>query len=310
MSRGDREERGRGDREERGRGDREERGRGDREERGRGDREERSRRARASREERAQGRARSRRPRGAEDQPIWARPEPGERRPAYTREQIAETAIAIADAEGFEAVSMRRIATELGAGTMTLYYYVRTKDELIALMDDAIMGELVIPDDELPDGWREGLAVLARRTHELFLKHPWSLESLRNAEGGPNGLRHVEQSLAIAARTGLPGEARLELTALIDDYVFGHVMRTAEVRRSMGDAEEAMRRMEGLIGYFEALMETGAFPNIERAIGRDVREGFARVAAIANDEGRFERGLQILLDGIELDLERRGVSAP
>src|SRR6476620_10056298 len=89
---------------------------------------------RGGRDERqARGRGRAARPRrhgrGAEagDQPIWARPEPGERRPAYTRERIAETAIAIADAEGFDAVSMRRIASELGAGTMTLYYYVRTK---------------------------------------------------------------------------------------------------------------------------------------------------------------------------------------
>jgi hypothetical protein len=56
-------------------------------------------------------------------------------------------------------------------------------------------------------------------------------------------------------------------------------------------------------------METGEFPNIEAAIGRDVREGFARVAAVADDEGRFERGLQVLLDGIELDLKRRGVTA-
>src|SRR5262245_48895505 len=86
--------------------------RGDREDRGRGDRDERRRRGR---EERAAARGRSRRARGGEDQPIWSRPEPGERRPAYTREQIAETAIAIADAEGFEAVSMRRIASELGA---------------------------------------------------------------------------------------------------------------------------------------------------------------------------------------------------
>jgi AcrR family transcriptional regulator len=270
----------------------------------RADRESRGRRGRESREDRGGARARSRHARAAEDQPIWTR---GERRPAYTREQIAETAIAIADAEGFEAVSMRRIAAELGAGTMTLYYYVRTKDELIALMDDAIMSELIIPDEELPDGWREGLAAIARRTHALFLEHPWSLESLRNAEGGPNGLRHVEQSLAVAARTGLPVEQHFELTALVDDYVFGHIVRTAEVRRSMGDEEVAMRRMEGLIGYFEALMETGEYPNVEAAIGGDVRAGFARVAAVANDEGRFERGLQILLDGIALDLERRGV---
>jgi AcrR family transcriptional regulator len=274
----------------------------------RGDRED---RRRGERDERARGRGRTARPRRhgrreeADDQPIWARPEPGERRPAYTREQIAETAIAIADAEGFEAVSMRRIASELGAGTMTLYYYVRTKDELIALMDDAIMGELVIPDGEVPDGWREGLAEIARRTHAIFIRHPWSLESLRNAEGGPNGLKHVDQSLAVAARTGLPAEQLFELTSLIDDYVFGHVIRTAEVRRSMGDPEVAMRRMEGLIGYFEALMETGEYPHVEHAIGRDVRTGFARVAAVANDEERFERGLQILLDGIELDLARR-----
>lgn len=179
---------------------------------------------------------------------------------------------------------MRRIAAELGAGTMTLYYYVRTKDELIALMDDTIMGELIIPAAELPDGWRDGLAEIARRTHRLFLRHPWSLESLRNTEGGPNGLRHVEQSLAVAARTGLPTEQHFELTSLIDDYVFGHIVRTAEVRRSMGDEKTATRRMEGLIGYFEALMETGEFPHLEAAIGRDVREGFARVAAMANDE--------------------------
>src|SRR4051812_34638284 len=154
----------------------------------RGDRED---RRRPDREPRGRARGRTARPRRqgrraeTAEQPIWTRPEPGERRPAYTREKIAETAIAIADAEGFEAVSMRRIATELGAGTMTLYYYVRTKDELIALMDDAIMGELIIPDDEPPDGWRDGLSEIARRTHGLFLKHPWSLESLRNAEGGP-----------------------------------------------------------------------------------------------------------------------------
>jgi AcrR family transcriptional regulator len=277
--------------------------RGDRGDQGRGDREDRRRRPRASREERAQGRARSRRVRGADDQPIWTRPEPGERRPAYTREQIAETAIAIADAEGFDAVSMRRIASEIGAGTMTLYYYVRTKDELISLMDDAIMGELLIGDDELPEGWREGVAEIARRTHQIFLRHPWSLESLRNAEGGPNGLRHVEQSLAVAARTGLEPEELLELSALIDDYVFGHVVRTAELRRTMGDPDA--QRMKGLIEYFEAQMETGDFPNVERALGRDVRQGFGRMAALANDESRFERGLQKLLDGIELDLERR-----
>jgi hypothetical protein len=158
---------------------------------------------------------------------------------------------------------------------------------------------------EQAEGWREGLAEIARRTHAGCLRHPWSLESLRNAEGGPNGLRHVEQSLAVAARTGLPPEELFELTALVDDYVFGHVVRTAEVTRAMHRDEESSRRLQGLIEYFEAQLESGEYPTIEAAIGREVREGFARLARVAADPGRFERGLQKLLDGIELDLERR-----
>src|SRR5262245_12639315 len=81
---------------------------------------------------------------------IWSRPEPRARRPAHTRDGIASAAIRIADAEGFEAVSMRRVAAELRAGTMTLYHYVRTKDELLALVDNAVMGELLVPPGELP----------------------------------------------------------------------------------------------------------------------------------------------------------------
>ena len=71
--------------------------------------------------------------------PIWTQPAPGTPAPKLTREQIADVALAIADSEGFEAVSMRRIAEELDVGTMTLYYYVRTKDDLLSLMDDALM---------------------------------------------------------------------------------------------------------------------------------------------------------------------------
>jgi len=77
---------------------------------------------------------------------LWAR---STRRPKHTREQIAATALAIADAEGIEAVTMRRIAAELGAGTMTLYHYVASKAELTALMLDAIMAEQLAPVADL-----------------------------------------------------------------------------------------------------------------------------------------------------------------
>src|SRR3954452_24599103 len=86
-------------------------------------------------------------PDGGPEEPelIWLRQEPSAARSAHTRSEIAAAALEIADAEGFEAVSMRRVAQRLGAGTMTLYNYVRTKDELVTLMADAVMAEALVP---------------------------------------------------------------------------------------------------------------------------------------------------------------------
>src|SRR5262249_48961416 len=135
---------------------------------------------------------------------IWARPEPRARRPAHTREGIARAAIRIADTEGFDALSMRRVAAELKAGTMTLYHYVRTKDELLALVHNAIMGELLIPPDEVPTGWRAGMREIAHRTRDVFVRHPWVGQLPQSADDGPNDTLHFEQSLAVMAETGLP----------------------------------------------------------------------------------------------------------
>ena len=171
--------------------------------------------------------------------PIWMRPEPGDRKPRFTREAIAKAALAIADAEGFDAVSMRRIAERLGAGTMTLYHYVRTKAELVALMDDALMGEIVLPEGTLPNDWREALTAIARRTREVFRRHPWALVSMQGAVPGPNGARHFEQSLAALSRTSFNRRTKLELLALVDDFVFGHVLRAAEVQSTLSKEPDA-----------------------------------------------------------------------
>lgn len=229
--------------------------------------------------------------------PIWSRPEPGSRRPRFTREQIASVALAIADSEGFEAVSMRRVAAELGAGTMSVYHYIRGKEDLVALMDDALMGESLIPDDELPDDWREALAAIARRTREVFLRHPWALNSLQGeaavqgAPIGPNGMRHFEQSLAALARVPLDTAGKLDLLAMVDDYVFGHVLRAGELRlRRDVNQEEVAAAVE----YGMGQLRSGRYPQLE-ALSRDP------AAATITDEGRFEerfeRGLQVLLGG-------------
>jgi AcrR family transcriptional regulator len=238
---------------------------------------------------------------GRGEGPIWARPAPGSRRPTYSREQIAETALAIADAEGFEAVSMRRIAAELGAGTMTLYHYVGSKDELVVLVSDRIMSELVIPDDELPEGWREGMAEIARRTLAVFKRHPWIVEHLGEGDpegAGPGVLRHVEQTLAVAARSGLELGDQFELAAIVDDYVFGHAVRSLEDVQFGGRRGEK-DRFDAMIAYVTEQLETGDYPHLSAAAGDDPAAGLARIGHLAGDGERFERGLQRLLDGLE-----------
>jgi AcrR family transcriptional regulator len=236
--------------------------------------------------------------------PIWGRPEPGARRARFTREQIAAAALAVADKEGFDAVSMRRVAAELGAGTMTLYHYVRTKDELISLMDDAIMGELLIPDGEMPSDWREALTLIARRTRDAFARHPWTLQSMGEAEMGPNSMQHVEQSVAAVASLDLDLTTTFEIIGFVDEYVFGFAMR----RRDPGprDPEARERWLSQVTEYVDAELASGDYPHLERMVPEG---GMAAVWELMQESGaaddRFERGLSRLLDGIALELERR-----
>jgi AcrR family transcriptional regulator len=227
---------------------------------------------------------------------IWTRTEPGTRRPKFTREQIASTALAIADSEGFAAVSMRRVAGDLGAGTMTLYYYVRTKDELIALMDDAIMGEVLIPADEFPTHWYEALAAVAIRTWEVLMRHPWALRSLESVAPGPNAMRHFEQSLAAVADTPLDAADRFALLNMVDDYVHGNAMRSAEMRSAAAPVDD--EAIEAAMRFAETQFATGEFPHTQALMGDgDPREVFPRLAGSLSERDRFRRGLYAMLDG-------------
>jgi len=219
--------------------------------------------------------------------PIWARPEPGSRRPRFTREQLAAAALAIADAEGFDAVSMRRVATELGAGTMTLYHYVRTKDDLVALMDDAIMTEVLIPDGELPTRWRAALTAIAHRTREVLMRHPWALHSLRDARMGPNAMRHAEQSFAALAHTDLDAAGKVTLVGMVDDYVHGNASRTAELRARAADGDPS-------VDFVRTQLRTGGYPHLQAVFGSGAMD---RITGPVAEQQRFERGLQALLDG-------------
>jgi AcrR family transcriptional regulator len=185
--------------------------------------------------------------------PIWARPEPATRSPRFSRDQIAATALAIADADGFDAVSMRRIAADLGAGTMSLYRYIETKDDLLALIEDAILGEAVVPA-ELPDDWREALALVARQTRQAYLNHPWAAQALAGqlvspTTAGPNRLTHNEQWLAGVSSAPLSQQAKLDLLAILEDYIFGHVLRAPTTAGQASHQSQLDERFELGLGF-------------------------------------------------------------
>src|SRR5579863_4554647 len=184
-------------------------------------------------------------------------------RERLTREKIAAIALAIADKEGFAAVSMRRVAQELKVGTMSLYYYVKTKDDLIAVMDDALMGEALLPT--LPKSWQRALLEIAKRTHAIFIRHPWALAAMLTAPPGLNAMRHMEQCLEALARTSMTGEQKIALLATVDDFVFGHALR-----ETAGDAAID-------IEFASAQLATGSFPRLAEVF---------RGGRIAANEGR------------------------
>jgi AcrR family transcriptional regulator len=194
------------------------------------------------------------------------------RKSRLTRQKIAAVALAIADREGFEAVSMRRVARELKAGTMSLYYYVKTKDDLIAVMDDALMGEALLPS--LPKGWQRAMLAIAKRTHAIFIRHPWALVAMLSAPPGINAMRHMEQCLEALAETSMTEKQKITLLAMVDDFVFGHALREA--------ATDAVIDIK----FATAQLATGAFPRLA-----EMFDGGCFDAG----EDRFERGLLALL---------------
>jgi AcrR family transcriptional regulator len=234
----------------------------------------------------------------ASDRSIWARPEPAGRRPRFSREQIAAAALTIADAEGFEAVSMRKIAAALGAGTMSLYRYIATKADLMALLDDALLGEALVPEGEMPADWRDALATVARRTRATLLRHPWAVHALyslggaQNERAGPNGLRHFEQSLAALDGAPLDAQAKGDLLAIVDDYVIGHALQAGGLIARFGESRTIP--VSVIEDFVAAQLDTGAYPHVRELLAGPTAQSLLDPGRL---EERFEHGLRLLIDG-------------
>lgn len=217
--------------------------------------------------------------------------------PAYSREQIADAAIAIADEAGLAAVTMRNVAAALGTGPMSLYRYVENKEALLELMGDRMLGREEWP--ELTGDWRQDLRDVARGQRKALLAHPW-LSRVWSAQPslGPNMLRGFERAMSIVDGLGLDIDEMMETIGLIHTWVSGYVRAELDSRAYFGGAsrEDVRRAMAPYIGR---LIDSGDYPY------------FSRVVVEANtphidDEERFERALDRVMAGIEATLPACG----
>ncbi len=223
----------------------------------------------------------------------WDRLEPSTRepelgahapRPRLSTQAIVETAISLADVDGLDAVSIRRVAAILDVRPMSLYTHIASKDELFALMADQLVGSVIV-EPPLPEDWREALSLIARKMFVMFSSHPWLLPLFaRRPRLGPNAARQAKQLADSVQRLGLPPEDMWRLLGIVNDYVLGNAMRvaTSGVARDLVDMLSEEERA--------ALPDTAALAEAEQK----------RLA----DAG-FELGLQTVLDGVE----RRFVTA-
>ena len=234
--------------------------------------------------------------------PIWARDEPRSRGPrsSLSRAQIVKVALRIADEEGLEAVSIRRIAMQLRSGAMSLYHYFDSRDELLDLMSDAVAADMLVPG-ELSRDWREALSAVAHQSRSAFLAHPWMLTTLQDRPRvSPNLLRHVEQTARSVIALGEAGVAPQLLNGIVtavDDYTIGYTLRELAAG---GSDDERGRRIAARFAesyndpHVRYLLESGEFPLLSSFI--------ARGEPIAMQS--FEVGLEWLLDGFAAELDR------
>lgn len=218
-----------------------------------------------------------------------------------TRERIVATAVRVADTEGLAALSMRRVATDLGVATMSLYRHVPGKDELLRLMMDVAFGEQPLPEPPASH-WREGLEAVARLQWRIYRRHPWlaSTMSFTRPVLAPDAALHTERSMAALSGLGLSWEEIAQASVALAAFVCGlavHFEREAQAEQDSGlSADEWMDRL-GDEDHDRLMSDPERFPMFD-AMNRGPEIDLSL-------EALFEFGMARMLDGIEAAIERR-----
>jgi AcrR family transcriptional regulator len=225
--------------------------------------------------------------------PPWrTSPKQAAGRQPLSQRSIVETALAIMDREGLSALSMRRVAQELGTGAASLYVYVANKDELLELVLDLVIGEARLPEVPEPERWEEQVKEIMREARRVFLAHPdvarVSLATI--IPTGVNALINAERTLAVLRGGGLPDQVAAHAVDLLSKYVEADAVEASfHLEKRPGQAEENLaEHFTQVRDYFSAL-PPNRFPNIVAMVP----------ALMAGDgEERFEFGLDILVRGL------------
>jgi AcrR family transcriptional regulator len=213
-------------------------------------------------------------------------PRKPEKRTPLTRERALAAAMTIADTEGIGALTMRRVAKELGVEAMALYYHVANKEDLLDGMIDLVFSEIVVP---LPGGdWVEAMRELASSARVVLLRHPWavSLMDSRTAPG-PATLRHHEDVIGLHRAAGLSMASSAHIYALLDAFVYGFVIQEVALP-SQGDAAAMQEGGEQVV----QAMPIDEFPNMHAFMAEHVMQPGYSFSA------EFDFGLDLILRGL------------
>ena len=216
-------------------------------------------------------------------------PEPAtEPRARLSRQRVLEAAIALAARDGIESLTMRKLADELGAGAMSLYYYVPNKEQLIDGMIDIVFGEIELP----PTGvdWKTAMRKRALSTREVLARHRWAIGLMEGrTDHGLANLRLHDAVLGCLRAAGFSLETTVHAYSVLDAYIYGFALQESDMSSETAEdfAAEAQRQM---VEYEAALAN---FPHLVEVVGGYVAKSGYDYAT------EFLFGLDLILDGLD-----------
>jgi AcrR family transcriptional regulator len=226
-----------------------------------------------------------------------------EPRTPLSKERVIEAAVALAQREGIESLTMRRLAEELGAGAMSLYHYVPNKELLLDGMIDVVFGEIELPATDVD--WRTAMRRRALSTREVLNRHRWAVGLMESrTTPGPNSLALHNAVLGCLREGGFSIEATIQAYSVQDAYIYGFALQEKSI--PFEDADEAAAVAEAQYQEYDELESERQLGELAEAFPYLAEVVAGHVAKVGYDFATsFEYGLDLILDA----LERRRVAS-